>query len=204
MSCKGRAGASGPEVPGDRWQGEERVGMFRRWIAVFLLSAALFALLSPPAVAREADSPTFQATSSGLPAATVKGQWTEQSPRSFRLELHGGHASGEETTFIARWLTPWTAPGRLPYFQEAYELVSTNEGGEDLELLWSFRFRHKGEDWSRWQKQSESFGGGRSGVTGGSIYSAGGSSAPARFDWRLEGTFTGTATLEGWVTLKVK
>lgn len=168
-----------------------------------IVTACFLIATGSPASAR--DDPYFESHTDGTPASTLVGQWVvDPGGRSVHLELHGGHAAGARTWFRAGWLTPWTTAHETARFEGNYEFSSLNQLGETIRFTISFRFRDKGEPWSRWMPR-DPFpiqGGSSGGMGGGSIFESG-DHRPMRFEWKIRGVLRGPASLDGTIELSV-
>lgn len=165
-----------------------------------LLLSLIGALLAAPqaAWAREIGT-SWTSETEGLPGSTMQGIWTEEpGGRAVSLNFAGGHVIQPGTTFEARWLTPFTVPGKRPRFETGFEIENINEFGKNIVTHETFRYRIKGEPWSDEIVFTNRL---RPGVTVG----YGGSSFLAfyrdsvQFEWTFSGTIKAPTTLRGSV-----
>lgn len=174
-----------------------------------LVAAAIAALFLTPgasAFARD-ENPYFESNSEGAPVSTLVGSWTSSSDeRGVELGLVGGHGVGDRTWFKAGWLTPWTTRGEPASFESMSEFRSLNTLGDTIRFFVKMRWRDKGKPWGPWRRfpmDLEMEGGSWGGMGFGSFFGSGPHGRSMRFEWHIRGVMTGTAELDGTISLAV-
>jgi hypothetical protein len=132
-----------------------------------------------------------------MPISALAGRWTTSSEREVHLDFAGGHAAGEKTTFEASWVSPYTSKGEVPEFSGDLSISSMNAFGKDIFLTDMFRFRYKGKPWSPWFRHRSKLKPGWTGLGSGMAFMSFGK-AEVKFEWRLKGTITGPAEIDGY------
>ena len=161
-----------------------------------LVAGLAVAVLMGPAQAKPPGA-TFEAETKGLPVATEIGHWV-LGDGAATLVFAGGHAVGEETSFVARWNTEvlpgdaeWAGHGRVVAHYVGPEV-------RPVRLVKWFRYRDAGELWSHWFRLSTSF---RSQTTMledfESVVRAGRNPKTVQYQWKLKGVIPSGATLTG-------
>lgn len=165
-----------------------------------------FLALPVPGIEARGDNPYFETRSEGSPIDTLMGSWTTSSDgREVSLEMVGAHVAGDRTWFEAGWLTPWTTKGQAASFETEFGFSSLNQLGETIRFHVRMRWRERKQPWGSWRSSPfpmEMEGGSWSGVGGGSGFLTM-SRRSMRFEWQIRGVMTGTAELDGSITLSV-
>lgn len=142
---------------------------------------------------------SWSATTHGLPASTVVGEWkTSRRLRSVRLDFVGAHVAGGDTMFEARWVTPYTTASTS--FVATWDVDAA--GTTPIELVEATRVRREEGDWSRWRATARRFGPGYQ-STHETVLSRGLGAARVQFEWKLVGRMFSATGVRGRISLSI-
>ena len=166
--------------------------------ALFVVAVlSLLSLLVVPAQAA-ADNPYWK-VETNVPVKTIQGEWNvAESGKRATLEFQGANLIAQETTFTAGWLSPWVRATHLEVGE--FNVVADPIASGSLKVM--TRIQVKGQGWGPWFRLPMSWADG-----GGGYLWAGGASTfgrhLVRYDWKMIGTVTGTAHIEGSAEVSV-
>lgn len=143
----------------------------------------------------------FRAKTEGSPQATIVGGWSENqtAANEGRLTFGGGHALGARTSFFGTWVSPLSTSSKKPSMNIRYEVAYSNALGDKIPIEHAVRARFAGGRWGPWAVAKTPIAPARSSVASGNVAVVVVLRKPRRvqFQWKITGSITGPAALEG-------
>lgn len=161
------------------------------------LTASALLVLSLAGAAFASRENPYWSSETTAPADTIHGSWTSDNELTTRLSIEGHNSQGQNTRFVAGWVTPWVSSDST--LRESGELELLMAPTTSASLVGMVRFRERGESWSRWfedrlpYREGLGMGGSSSWEREQQVVS---SSSLIKWEWKLVGEIDGLAKLD--------